>query len=98
MGVEWSTVVELEHPWYQGVKIYTISRVAEHNSDTCVFLKTLLLYGIIYLNLCFVLHYFNFFLFVFFFFHFFIFCSTVTQPKLHVISSLATALSLVLVW
>ena len=23
MVVEWSTVVELEHPWYQGVKLFT---------------------------------------------------------------------------
>ena len=34
MDVEWSTVVELEHPWYQGVKLYTISRGAEHNSES----------------------------------------------------------------
>ena len=32
MDVEWSTVVELEHPWYQGVKLYTISRGAEHTT------------------------------------------------------------------
>ena len=32
--MEWSTVVELEHPWYQGVKLYTISRGAEHNSES----------------------------------------------------------------
>ena len=34
MDMEWSTVVELEHPWYQGVKLYTISRGAEHNSES----------------------------------------------------------------
>ena len=34
MDVEWSTVVELEQPWYQGVKLYTISRGAEHNSES----------------------------------------------------------------
>ena len=34
MDVEWSTVVELEHPWYQGVKLYTISSGAEHNSES----------------------------------------------------------------
>ena len=34
MDVEWSTVVELEHPWYQGVKLYTISRGAKHNSES----------------------------------------------------------------
>ena len=34
MDVEWSTVMELEHPWYQGVKLYTISRGAEHNSES----------------------------------------------------------------
>ena len=34
MDVEWSTVVELEHPWYQGVNLYTISRGAEHNSES----------------------------------------------------------------
>ncbi len=34
MDVEWSTVVELEHPWYQGVKLYTISRGADHNSKS----------------------------------------------------------------
>ena len=34
MDVEWSTVVELEHPWYRGVKLYTISSGAEHNSES----------------------------------------------------------------
>ena len=34
MDVEWSKLVELEHPWYQGVKLYTISRGAEHNSES----------------------------------------------------------------
>ena len=34
MDVEWSTVVELEHPWYQGVKLYTISSGAKHNSES----------------------------------------------------------------
>ena len=26
--------MELEHPWYQGVKLYTISSGAEHNSES----------------------------------------------------------------
>ena len=34
MDVEWSKLVELEHPWYQGVTLYTISRRAEHNSKS----------------------------------------------------------------
>ena len=34
MDMEWSTVVELEHPWYRGVKLYTISSGAEHNSES----------------------------------------------------------------
>ena len=34
MDVERSTVVELEHPWYQGVKLYTISRGVAHNSES----------------------------------------------------------------
>ena len=34
MDVEWSKVVELEHPWYQGVRLYTISRGAKHNSES----------------------------------------------------------------
>ena len=35
MDVEWSTVLELEHPWYRGVKLYNIIRGAEHNSESC---------------------------------------------------------------
>ena len=34
MDVEWSTVLELDHPWYRGVTLYTISRRAEHNSKS----------------------------------------------------------------
>jgi len=34
MDVEWSTLLELEHPWYQGVNLFTISRGAEHNSES----------------------------------------------------------------
>ena len=34
MDVAWSIVVELEHPWYRGVKLYTINRGAEHNSES----------------------------------------------------------------
>ena len=34
MDVEWSTAVALEHPWYHGVTLYTISRRAEHNSKS----------------------------------------------------------------
>ena len=34
MDVERSTLVELDHPWYQGVKLYTISRRAQHNSKS----------------------------------------------------------------
>ena len=34
MDVEWSKLVELEHPWYQGVRLYIISRRAEHNSKS----------------------------------------------------------------
>ena len=34
MDMEWSTVVELELPWYQGVKLYTISRGVAHNSES----------------------------------------------------------------
>ena len=34
MDVERSTVVELEHLWYQGVALYTVSRGAEHNSGS----------------------------------------------------------------
>ena len=29
-----STVVELEHPWYREVELYTISRGAEHNNES----------------------------------------------------------------
>ena len=34
MDVERSKLVKLEHPWYQGVTLYTISRDAEHNSKS----------------------------------------------------------------
>ena len=34
MDMEWSKLVELEHPWYQGVKLYTISSGAAHNSKS----------------------------------------------------------------
>ena len=34
MDMEWSKLVELEHPWYQGVKLYTINRGAKHNSES----------------------------------------------------------------
>ena len=34
MDVEWSTVVESEHPWYRRVALYTISRDTEHNSES----------------------------------------------------------------
>ena len=34
MDMERSTPVELDHPWYQGVTLYTISRRAEHNSKS----------------------------------------------------------------
>ena len=34
MDVEWSTILQSEHPWYQGVKLYTISRGAKHNSES----------------------------------------------------------------
>ena len=34
MDMEWSKLVELDHPWYQGVTLYTISRDAEHNSES----------------------------------------------------------------
>ena len=40
MVVEWSTVVELEHPWYRGVRLYTIlmvqSTTASHNNDISI--------------------------------------------------------------
>ena len=32
MDVEWSKIVELDHPWYRGVTLYTIIRGAAHNS------------------------------------------------------------------
>ena len=32
MDMEWSKLVELEHPWYQGVRLYTIISGAQHNS------------------------------------------------------------------
>ena len=34
MDMEWSTVLEWEHPWYHGVTLYTISRRAAHNSNS----------------------------------------------------------------
>ena len=34
MDMERSKLVELDHPWYQGVTLYTISRDAEHNSKS----------------------------------------------------------------
>ena len=34
MDMEWSKLVELEHPWYQEVTLYTISSGAEHNSKS----------------------------------------------------------------
>ena len=34
MDMEWSKLVELEHPWYQGVTLYTISRDAAHESKS----------------------------------------------------------------
>ena len=34
MDMEWSRLVELEHPWYQGVTLYTISRDAAHESES----------------------------------------------------------------
>ena len=34
MDMEWSKLVELEHPRYQGVKLYTITSGAEHNSKS----------------------------------------------------------------
>ena len=34
MDVEWSTVLESEHPWYRGVALYSISRSAAHNSES----------------------------------------------------------------
>ena len=34
MDMEWSTVVKLDHPWYQGATLHTISSGAEHNSES----------------------------------------------------------------
>ena len=34
MDMEWSKLVELEHPRYRGVKLYTISSDAEHSSKS----------------------------------------------------------------
>ena len=34
MDMERSTVVELDHPWYRGVKLYTITSGTEHNSKS----------------------------------------------------------------
>ena len=34
MDLQWSKLVELDHPWYPGVKLYTISRGAAHNSES----------------------------------------------------------------
>ena len=34
MDVERSTLVELDHPWYQGVTLYTTSSGAAHNSKS----------------------------------------------------------------
>ena len=34
MDMERSILVELEHPWYRGVTLYTISRRAEHNTKS----------------------------------------------------------------
>ena len=34
MDMEWSKLVELEHPWYQGVRLYTIISGAQHNSES----------------------------------------------------------------
>ena len=34
MDVERSKLGELDHPWYQGVTLYIISRRAEHNSKS----------------------------------------------------------------
>ena len=34
MDMERSTLVELDHPWYQGAKLYTISSGAAHNSKS----------------------------------------------------------------
>ena len=34
MDVEWSAVVEMEHPWYQGATLYTITSDAAQNSKS----------------------------------------------------------------
>ena len=34
MDMERSKLVELDHPWYQGVTLYILSRGAEHNSES----------------------------------------------------------------
>ena len=34
MDVEWSTVLEWDHPWYQGFMLCSISSGAEHNSKS----------------------------------------------------------------
>ena len=34
MDMEWSKLVELDHPWYQGVTLYTISSGAADNSKS----------------------------------------------------------------
>ena len=34
MDMEWSKLVKLDHPWYQGVKLFTTSRGAEHNTKS----------------------------------------------------------------
>ena len=34
MDMEWSKLVELEHPWYQGVRLYTIISGAAHKSKS----------------------------------------------------------------
>ena len=34
MDMQWSKVVELDNPWYQGVTLYTISSRAAHNSES----------------------------------------------------------------
>ena len=34
MDMKRSKLAELDHPWYQGVKLYTISRGADHNSKS----------------------------------------------------------------
>ena len=34
MDVKWSKLVKLDHPWYQGVTLFTTSRGAEHNTKS----------------------------------------------------------------